>query len=497
MQSTMCRRAMPIVLTMLLASCSSASGGGGEAKSGEVPAPRVIKVATSQSAGDPTNAPLEEFIKQLAKLSGGSLKVEALYDHEEDKGGDGAVITDLRNGAVDIAIVPARAWSEAGATSISALQTPFLIKSDEHLNAVASDSKVAGQLMASLSALGVTGLALYPEALRHLFGFKSQPILTPDNLVGRQVRGPDSADIAAVIAALGGTFVSPSFDDFTAGRADGTIMAAESSYLGAFTEFPGDDVVATGNLVLYAKMTTLAVNSKFLQSLASQQQEAILGAADASATWSITHHATEADGAEKFCGIGGTIVDSDAQQTAAFVAAVSPIVDKERQDASMSELIDGIAALAPTTSAAAPHCAADAAPAPAPTATGPAADDIVADGGDLPNGTYRFQMTAEFLSQYPDGDLSEAGVVSTYTLDDGHWSLEAVGTDGSTFRDTGIYQVIGHDLYWQYDVNSPPQFGPSAHLTWQLDSDGSITWVQVEPKFKDYIFGLPWVHVSG
>ena len=136
---------------------------------------------------DPTNAPLEEFVKQLAKLSGGSLKVEALYDHEEDKGGDGAVITDLRNGAVDIAIVPARAWSEAGATSISALQTPFLIKSDEHLNAVASDGKVSGNLLASLSTLGVTGLALYPEALRHLFGFKSQPILTPADLAGRQV----------------------------------------------------------------------------------------------------------------------------------------------------------------------------------------------------------------------------------------------------------------------------------------------------------------------
>ena len=81
-----------------------------------------------------------------------------------------------------------------------------------------------------------------------------------------------------------------------------------------FTEFPGDDVVATGNLVLYAKMTTLAVNSKLCRAWRAEQQEAIRGAADASATWSITHHATEADGAEKFCGIGGTIVDPDDQQ---------------------------------------------------------------------------------------------------------------------------------------------------------------------------------------
>lgn len=491
------RRAIPTTLILLLAACGSSADGASESKSGETTAPTVITIASSQSNGDPTNDPLEEFVKQLAKLSGGSLKTDVLYDHEKDKGGDGAVITDLRNGAVDMAVVPARAWSEAGATSISALQIPFLIKSDEHLDAVASDSKVSEQLMAGLSRLGVTGVALYPEALRHLFGFGGKAIMTPDDLSGRQVRGPDSADIAAVIAALGGTFVTPSIDDFIAGRNNGTITAAESSYVGGFTEFPGDDVVATGNLVLYAKMVTLAVNSKFLQSLTNQQQEAIREAADASATWSITNHATEADSAKQFCAIGGSIVDVNDQQLAAFNAAVAPIIDKQRQDTSMSQLIDGIAALAPTKPSPPPHCDTKAGTSPAPTAVGPSADEIVADGGDLPNGDYRIQLTAEFLSQYPDADLSEAGTVSTYTMKDGHWSLEASGGQGgSPYRESGIYQVIGHDLYWQYNVKSPPQFGRSAHLTWQLDNDGSIMWVQVEPAFKDYIFGQPWTKVS-
>ena len=322
MQPMMCRRAVPIVVISLLAACGSSAGAGGNPKSAEPTAPTVIKLATSQSAGAPTNAPLDEFARQVAKLSGGSLKAQVLYDHQQDN--DGGVITDLRNGTVDMAAVPARAWSEAGATSISALQTPFLIKSEEHLNAVAADSKVSQQLMVGLSTLGVTGVALYPEGLRHLFGFNGKPILAPDDVKGRTVRGPDSADIAAVIAALGGTFVSPSFDDFTAGRTNGTITAAESSYVGALTEFPGDDVVSTGNLVLYAKMVTLAVNSKFLQSLTTQQQEAIRGAADASATWAIANHATEADGAKQFCGVGGSIVDLSDEQLAAFNAAVAP-----------------------------------------------------------------------------------------------------------------------------------------------------------------------------
>lgn len=492
MDITQVRRSVPFVILLALAACGSdASGAVTESKSGGDAAPTTITIVSSQGSGTPTAAPLEEFATQVEELSGGSLKADVRYD--EHDGQDVPMIDDLRSGVVDMAVVPARAWSAADVDTFSALQLPFLIQSESQLVAVARDTEITDQVMGGLTPLGLTGLTMFPDGLRHLFSFDGSPILAPADMEGRTVRGPESADTAATIAALGGTFVSPSFEEFMAGKNAGSITAAESGYFGAVNEFPGD-LIATGNLVLYTKMLTVAANTEFFDSLTDDQQDAIRAAAEAASEWSIANQDTEADGAAEYCKVAGSIVELTADQLEAFHAAVEPLVESAREDETMATLIDDIEALAPATVEPTFTCDPGTGNPTTLPSDGPSADEIVAEAGDLPNGTYRFELTKDFLSQYSDGDPEQNAGVVTISLRDGHWAV--VMPPGSSESYSGIYQVIGDDLYWQYNVEDPPPFGRSAHLTWSLDPDGSIEWVQIEPEFKDYVFGLPWVRVG-
>ena len=51
-----------------------------------------------------------------------------------------------------MAVVPARAWSEAGVTSLKALQAPFLFESDAHVAAVVNDAAITKDCSVGLMA---------------------------------------------------------------------------------------------------------------------------------------------------------------------------------------------------------------------------------------------------------------------------------------------------------------------------------------------------------
>ena len=111
-------------------------------------------------------------------------------------GSDGPVIDKVKSGAFQMAVVPARAWSAAGVTSLKALQAPFLFESDEHVAAVVNDAAITKDLFSGFDGSGVTGLTLFPESLRHLFSF-GEPMLTPADVKGRTIRAISSLETTA------------------------------------------------------------------------------------------------------------------------------------------------------------------------------------------------------------------------------------------------------------------------------------------------------------
>lgn len=68
----------------------------------------------------------------------------------------------------DMAVVPVRAWNTEGVTAFAGLHAPFLVTSNSLMEKVAAPD-IADELLAGLEKIGVTGLALFPEARECFF----------------------------------------------------------------------------------------------------------------------------------------------------------------------------------------------------------------------------------------------------------------------------------------------------------------------------------------
>ena len=294
----------------------SGSSDAAGAKTGGPAGTLTITVADSQPAGHPSNLPLDEFARQVHSLSNGSMTVKVLTEASADApvpGSDEPVIEKLRAGGFEMAVVPARAWSTAGVTSLRALQTPFLVQSDAQVDAIVRDDALVSDLFAGVGAVGVRGLTMFPESLRHLFSFTT-PILTPADVTGRQVRYTSSTEVAHLIETLGATPVDPSGEDFASAVGDGTITAADSGFAIAIHTTPRP-ATATGNLVLYAKVITLVANAPFWDGLTDAQRTMLQTAADKAQEWAIANEVDDQAAATQYCADGGTVVLSDAGVT--------------------------------------------------------------------------------------------------------------------------------------------------------------------------------------
>ncbi len=305
------------LITLIVGACGSASGPvtspDSGAKVGGKPGPIAITVADSQPAGKPSNLPLAEFKRQVETLSGGSMTVTVLTSAVDavTPGSDAAVIDRVKQGTFPMAVVPARAWSDAGVPSLKALQAPFLFESDEHVAAAVDDADITKDLFSGFEGSGVTGLTLFPESLRHLFSF-GEPMLSPADVKGRTIRAISSLETTAIIEALGGTAVDPIGDAYQQGVDDGTIQGTDSGFTLATGGKPSSTATATGNVALYAKVMTLVINSGLWAGLDDAQRAIITKASDATRAWAIANQVTDAAAAAGFCTDGGTVVLTDA-----------------------------------------------------------------------------------------------------------------------------------------------------------------------------------------
>ena len=486
------------VAATIVAACAGASGPATSsdpgAKAGGKSGPIAITVADSQPSGRPSNLPLAEFKRQVEKLSDGTMTVTILAEASHDADppdSDGPVIDKVRSGVFQMAVVPARAWSAAGVTSLKALQAPFLFESDEHVAAVVNDAAITTDLFSGFDGSGVTGLTLFPESLRHLFSV-GEPFLTPADVHGRTIREFSSPETTAMIEALGGRAVDADDDAYQQGIADGTIQGTDSGFALSSGLGPNRTSTATGNVALYAKVMTLVINSALWTGLDAAQRAIISTASDATRTWAIANQVKDADAAATFCAGGGSVVLADAASIAAFRAAEAPVDAALEADTATRRAIAAIRVLATGTSA------------PPVKACEPVIDaaDLVPDGGGLPNGIYRIEYTDAYLKSWGVSDINFQHGIYTYRLEHGHWTID-VAADEVPDHDVGIYQVKGHDLYWRWGREQRID-----HLTWSVAGNGDLTFtpapgtpavsrtaVKVGTS-EGWIFGLPLIRIG-
>jgi C4-dicarboxylate-binding protein DctP len=425
--------------------------------------PVTLRFAVADEEGRPSDPYVREFIAQVKTLSEGNITIEPLWNAgaTTEAGFEVGVIQLVKGGQADVGLAASRAFDNENinVTSFRALQAPFLIDNDALAIAVA-ESDVSLGILENLSAAGVVGLTLWPEDLRHSFSIPpNQPLLSPNDFVGLNIRVAPSGVSSMLVETLGGKPVSGD-DDY---------QGAESGLRQGFS-LTGTPI-ATGNVIFFPKFQVLFANGAAFEKLSVVQRAILREAAEATQKKAITEHPSEADAAAAWCADGGTIVLASEEQVATFEAAAKPVFDMIQQDPQSAEFTAAIRELKAKTepSPGAKACGgtiAEASPAPV-------TESQVWSQGLPPNGVWQVELTADDFIRMGTliSTADEMAGVYTWTFQDGNAKIEIHGPR-ITVSCLVIATVVGDAVRLQ-NVASPDCDGSAYDdVQWRLDRDG-------------------------
>jgi TRAP-type C4-dicarboxylate transport system substrate-binding protein len=421
--------------------CSSSSGEPSQGKRGPAPyegKALTLTIGTDDSPGVPSADQISRFAEEVAKRTDGKITIEPRW-HAAGDGHldwDQAVAAMVQDGELDLAVGPTWAWDVLGVTSLQPLQAPFLVDSDDLVADIVGDDDLAQSLMSGLDDAGVHGVAMWPEGLRHPFGF-DQSLSAPDDYAGETIRSPKSRASTMLFQALGAK-TSPA-------EPDATKMA------GSQAEFVlNPNGIGVANVTFFAKVNLLYANADTYAGLTDAERAVLADAAVATRKWAV-EQTSDLEAGRSFCGEGGTVIRADDADLAALKEATAPVAD---QIAAAGDNAETIAAIEELKHAAAP-------PIVAPTCTSASEEEHPPGKAEARlNGTYRFTVTADEIRAAGDTEqqAKQNAGVQTYVLEDGkveyhldpsdHKPGEAASPDAAE----GTYQVDGNVITFRFPV---------------------------------------------
>jgi C4-dicarboxylate-binding protein DctP len=483
--------AVAVLCALAAAGCghvkASKAGGGSSAV--------TLRVSTSDADGAPGAVALEELGRQLVRLSHGRIHLQIVLQAagRDPRAWDQQVARQVRRGTYELGLVAARAWDTEGVTSLEALSAPFLVTT-EPLARAATSGTLAEQMLAGLGAAGVVGLALWPESLRHPFGFGA-PLVSPDDFRGATVRVPRSTMSDALFGALGATTLDLTGAELRDGVADGRVAAAESDYYLARTLVPGQFPIVAGNVTLYPKVQTLVIGKHAWARLTTGDRAILQQAARATAARAAGQMTPDAAAAATYCHDGGTVALASDADLAALRTATTGVVAQLASNPATRQTVRAIEELASReqggTGAAVAACSPPPAAAPAGAPTDPA----------LLNGTWRMLVTyEEGIAAGLDPSIAghEMGL-QTMRLRDGRIHSTWRARDGENECD-GTYEVIGDVVTFR---NIAPCSGETSAKV-EITHD-ALRWRQVQALgtsdpvdqlVNELLFGKPWRRIG-
>ena len=234
-------------------------------------------------------------------------------------------------------------------------------------------SDAAEDIMATLPDAGAVGIGMFPEGLRHPFGFDG--VLTgPDAYQGKVMRAAASEELSNLYEALGATTTDDEPDP-------AVHVGADSSYL--LKPFG----TAAGNVTFYPKVNVLVAGTEAWEDLSEPQQAVLQKAAANTLKWSQTNVPDEAAAAEAFCAQGGQIAVVDESDVKALEKATAPVAAKIAATGTNAQIVAQIEEMR------------DGLPAPVPvTSCDPGSGSGTVDASAL-NGIYRYEITAAGLGR--------------------------------------------------------------------------------------------------
>jgi TRAP-type C4-dicarboxylate transport system substrate-binding protein len=470
--------------------------GGGDDKAGGSGAPVTLQIGHPDPRGYPAGDAIEEFARRVSTLSDGKVRIRPVWQAA------GADVTQFEqrvarlvvSGDLDLGMIPARAWDTEGVTTLRALQAPFLISTDELLDAVVTS--LGGDLLGGLEDVGIEGLALVPEELRHPVGF-GRTLRSTADFAGVGIDAPRSNTTYALLRALGARPADLTFEQAVSALQAGKIGGAESSFL-HLGSLPAPGII-TANVVFFPKVNTLVANAERFDELTAEQQEILREAAEQTLRHVVDTRTREVDAARPACRAGAELITATAADVAALRRAAAPVYAELERDPTTKELIAAIRELTPASAPASAASCGRGGAAPAPSAAG-----VGRAQPTIPEGAYRAEITFdEMVARGVDrAAASTNSGIMTLTLDDGRWRHNTRGLQPDC---TGRFSYSGKRVIFLADAI--PECGTARgqvlfSAVWSLD-DGSLRFTRVRAGegdtdlFARVLWGSePWRKVS-
>jgi TRAP-type C4-dicarboxylate transport system substrate-binding protein len=339
---------LALVLAAVVASGCSAAAGGDKA-GGLAGGPVVLRMASTP--WDVSDVPpVADFVQRVRSLSGGSVQIKVISQWGDyAPGAEAQVVRAAANGTVDLGWTGSRVFDTMGVSGFGALSAPMLIDSYPLEGAVLKTAMPA-RMLAGLSRLHVTSLAVLGDVLRHPIAVR-RPLLAPADWRGLSIGGYRSAGQEKAIRALGATPVVAFGPYRTHDLASGAIQGFELDmrryvHLGLVASAR----YVTANVVLWPQFDVLFASPARLASLTGQQRAWLQqAAADASRSSVMLVVGQNGPDIKQSCAMGARFVSATPADLAAMRQAFTPVYRSLETDPQTSAFITQIQHLKGTT----------------------------------------------------------------------------------------------------------------------------------------------------
>jgi TRAP-type C4-dicarboxylate transport system substrate-binding protein len=330
--------ALLIVVLIVIAAAGCTASAGGDKAGGSAGGPVVLRMASTSA--DPSDAlPVADFIRRVRALSGGTVRIQVINQWGlYAPGAEARVVRAVAAGQVDLGWAASRMFDTMGVLAFRALSAPMLIDSYP-LESAMLKTTIPARMLAGLSRVHVTGLAVLGDALRHPIAVR-RPLLGPAGWRGLSIGTNPSGLQQQAIRALGAAPVVAFGPNRTHDLATGQIQGFEFDVRRYLRDVLAPGAYVTANVTLWPQFDVLFANPARLASLTGQQRAWLLQAARQAAAGSVRLVAgQDSSSIKKACAIGARFAAATPADLAALRRSFTAVYQNLETDPQTSAFI--------------------------------------------------------------------------------------------------------------------------------------------------------------